>query len=248
MKVLLTNDDGYSSQGLQTLHSQIAALRSDVELWIVAPDGDRSGKSHSITLKDAIRSKQLDERMYQTSGSPADCVMTAVLGLMETPPDLIVSGINHGPNLGTDLTYSGTAAAARQGAYMNIPSVAVSLVSIRPPFEFEPLAVMVAKNLETFIELWDEHHFVNINGPGKFTDDVRITHPCRRFYNDTLENFQAPDGDRYWFLGGQPDETLEEPGSDLEAILAGAISVSPIHLHPVNNLIDREYEKADFQV
>jgi 5'-nucleotidase len=248
MRILLSNDDGIASDGLRILKEEIESARRDAEIWVVAPDGERSGKSHSITLKDAIRSRRVAPRQFQTSGSPADCVMTGILGIMDGPPDIVISGINYGPNLGTDLTYSGTAAAARQGAYMNYPSVAVSLVSVRPPFEFRPLAKMVARNIERFIELWDEHHFININGPGVETRDIRITHPCRRIYNDRLHHFDGPDGDQYWFLAGEPDEDIDDPGSDLEAVLAGAISISPVHLHPVNNLVDEEYEKADFQV
>ncbi len=248
MKILLTNDDGISSEGLQLLREVLLSDYPQADVWIVAPDGERSGNSHSISLKDAIRSRRLSERQFQTSGSPADCVMTAILGIMDGPPDIILSGINYGPNLGTDLTYSGTAAAARQGAYMNIPSVAISLISTRPPYNFMPLARMVSRNVGGFIRLWDEHHFININGPGHETGDIRITHPCKRVYKDALHSFEAPDGDQYWFLSGVPDESLEDPGSDQEAVLAGAISISPVHLHPVNNLIDEVYKKAEFKV
>jgi 5'-nucleotidase len=248
MRILLTNDDGISSKGLQVLKEELERSRPEADIWIVAPDGQRSGQSHSITMKDPIRSRRIAHQQYHSSGSPADCVTTALMGLMEAPPDLIISGINYGPNLGTDLTYSGTAAAARQGTYKGIPSVAVSLVSTSPPYEFRPLARMVSKNLERFIELWDERHFININGPGHDSGEVRVTHPCRRVYHDRLESFESPGGDQYWFLTGYPDESFVDPGSDLEAILSGSISISPIHVHPANISIDERYKNADFQV
>jgi 5'-nucleotidase len=123
MRILLTNDDGISSKGLQVLKEELERSRPEADIWIVAPDGQRSGQSHSITMKDPIRSRRIAHQQYHSSGSPADCVTTALMGLMEAPPDLIISGINYGPNLGTDLTYSGTAAAARQGTYKGIKRV-----------------------------------------------------------------------------------------------------------------------------
>lgn len=248
MKILLSNDDGIDSDGIRILKTLIQQHHPDAEIWVVAPDGERSGMSHSITLRDSIRARKIGEREYQTSGSPADCVMTAVMGIMDGRPDVIVSGINRGPNLGTDITYSGTAAAARQGAYMNIPSIAVSLNGFHPPLHYAPLAETVAKNLAAFIRIWDEHHFININGPnipggGK---DIRITYPGRRLYKDALEWFDAPSGDRYWFLAGQPVDNSDEPGSDWEAVSQNLVSISPVHLHPLNNEIDSEYEQTNF--
>ncbi|WP_037545630.1 5'/3'-nucleotidase SurE [Spirochaeta lutea] len=248
MTILLTNDDGFFSPGLkamkQALLSRPGIAESDI--WIIAPDGERSGMSHSITLKDPIKAKELSFQEYAISGSPADCVITAVLGILPQPPDIVFSGINLGPNLGTDITYSGTAAAARQAAYMGIPGVALSLVSYREPFHFDGIAEFAAKNLEVFIKHADEQHFLNINGPNtphEFTS-LEVTHPCRRMYNDKMISYKAPRGDTYWFLDGSPIEDIDDPGSDWDAVKRGALSISPIHLHPLNNEIDKDYEST----
>jgi 5'-nucleotidase len=248
VRVLLSNDDGVDSPGLAAVHAAFAAL-PDTELWVVAPEREQSGMSHSITLKDPIRSKCLGERRYAISGSPADCVMTAVLGIMPQRPDLVVSGINLGPNLGTDLIYSGTAAAARQAAYMGIPGVAVSINAFGPPWNFDALAVFVAGNALHFIEQFDGQHFVNINGPasGSMESPVEVTHPCYRTYNDRMVKYTAPRGEEYWFLKGAPIDNSDEPGSDWNAVERGSISISPIHLHPLNNLIDDHYRTIFFR-
>ena len=248
MKILLTNDDGIDSPGLKALQHEIERVGGH-EIWTVAPDGERSGMSHYITLKDPIKSRMISDRRYCISGSPADCVMTAVLGIMAQRPDIVISGINLGPNLGTDLIYSGTAAAARQAAYMGIPGVAVSINSFGAPWNFQALARFTIRNLEQFAKLFDGHHFININGPadGNLASPVEITHPCYRTYNDRMVQFIAPRGDEYWFLKGAPIDTSNEEGSDWNAVVRGSISVSPIHLHPLNNVIDAEYEAAGFQ-
>lgn len=247
MRVLLTNDDGIDSPGLEALIRDIEAKGHEV--WIVAPDGERSGMSHSITMKDPIRSRKLGERRFGCSGTPADCVILAYLGIMEEKPDIVVSGINLGPNLGTDITYSGTAAAARQAAFMGIPGVAASLDYYNKPLHFDPVSLFVAENLESFVLLFDGHHFVNVNAPNSPNLDIgiEITHPSYRTYNDRLVRYTAPRGEDYWFWKAAPIQTKEETGSDYDAVRRGNISVSPIHLHPQNNLVDEEYAKAVFR-
>jgi len=248
MRILLSNDDGIDSPGLLALHQEIDRIGGH-EVWTVAPDGERSGMSHSITLKDPIKSRKIGERRYCISGTPADCIMTAVLGIMAEKPDIVLSGINLGPNLGTDLIYSGTAAAARQAAYMGIPGVAVSINAFTSPWNFSALARFTVQNLEGFIKLFDGNHFININGPedGKMNAPIEITHPCYRTYNDRMIQFIAPRGDEYWFLKGAPIDTSDEEGSDWNAVVRGSISVSPVHLHPLNNQVDEEYETAGFK-
>ena len=248
MRLLLSNDDGVDSPGLAALQMVLESYGCQ-EVWVVAPEHEQSGMSHSITLKDPIRSKTLAERRYCISGSPADCIMTAVLGIMPEKPDIVLSGINLGPNLGTDLVYSGTAAAARQAAYMGIPGVAVSINAFGPPWNFQALAEFVAGNLKAFVEIFDGQHFVNINGPesGNLDSPVEITHPCYRTYNDRMVRYIAPRGDEYWFLKGAPIETSSEDGSDWDAVKRGAISISPIHLQPLNNLIDEHYGTIFFR-
>ena len=248
MIILLSNDDGYRSPGLAAVKQEIERKwgKNTHEIWVIAPDTERSGHSHSITLRDPIRAREHGPREYSISGSPADCVITAVLGIMPKKPDIVVSGVNFGPNLGTDITYSGTAAIARQAAYMGIPGVALSLGDYSTPFHFDPVARFAAENLELFVEHADEDHFVNINAPNApgFDREVEITHPCRRMYNDRMVSFAAPRGDTYWFLDGTPIESEDENGSDFDAIRRGSISLSPIHLHPVKNEIEQAYRRA----
>jgi 5'-nucleotidase len=245
MRILLTNDDGIQSPGLEILREY---LEADHEVWIVAPNGERSGMSHYLTLKDPVRCRKHSERRYSTSGSPADCTIVALLGIMPEPPDLVLSGINIGPNLGTDLIYSGTAAAARQAALMGYPAIALSLDGFVEPLHFEPLAGFVASNLELLRTLWDEHHFININAPNRpdSEPEVEITKPSRRVYHDMLVSYDSPRGETFFFLDGAPPKAELEAGTDWEAVHRGSISVSPIYLHPLNHFEDDRYYDAKF--
>jgi len=130
MNILITNDDGIESEGLKTL---ARVLSRDHRIMIVAPDGERSGKSHSISLGEPVRMRRMGENALACGGTPADCVLFSILGAVPEKPDIVVSGINRGPNLGTDIIYSGTAAAARQAALMGYAAVAVSVTSFSPP-------------------------------------------------------------------------------------------------------------------
>ena len=246
MNILLTNDDGFTSPGLQTMGEKLRSHASGHDVWIIAPDKDQSGVSHCITVRDPIRIQKIRDREYKIGGSPADCVRVALAALMS--PDIIISGINLGENLGTDITYSGTVAAARQGAYMNIPSVAVSIFNDGQPFNFSPLAEMVARNLKQFVELWDEHHFININGPNHASGSpkIAITHPGQRHYGETPHCFDLPTGDRYCFLDGKAQYQGRDPGSDWDAVREGCISISPVGIHPVNSRVVQRYEETVF--
>jgi len=233
MRLLLTNDDGIHSGGIQAL---LTVLAGSHEVWVVAPEAEKSGGSHSITLRDALRVRKVGERQYSCRGTPADCVMVALLGLVPSDIDLVISGINHGPNLGTDILYSGTAAGARQGALMGVPSVALSAGVYRPPFDFAAGAEFAARNLDTFRTLGTDDHFLNVNFPAAGTDQAEtvITFPSRRIYRDKLHTFDAPDGDTFCFIGGALPEAHPEDGSDAMVVSQGRISISPIHAHPRN--------------
>ena len=245
MRILLTNDDGVISPGLQSLKN---VLEKDHEVWIFAPDGERSGTSHRITLKGPIMRMAVGERSLSCTGTPADCVILGLLGALPEKPEMVVSGINIGPNIGTDVVYSGTAAAARQAALMGIPSIAVSLDSFKGPFHFDPLSRFVADNLELFLDLWDGEHFLNINAPNAASYlGVEITHPSRRFYHDRIVEFIAPDGHSYYFIQGSQVETISETGSDWNAVSQGKISLSPVLLQPVNHKEDARYRGVQFK-
>jgi 5'-nucleotidase len=248
MKILLTNDDGISSEGIRTLIRVLSPLH---DVWVVAPETEKSGGSHSITLRDSIRVRKLGDRLFSCRGTTADCVMVSVLGLVPGGGiELIISGINHGPNLGTDILYSGTAAGARQGALMGIPSVALSTARYSPPFDFVPGAEFAARNLEIFRELGTDDHFLNINFPSTGAGDAEtvITFPSRRIYRDELSTYTAPNGDIYCFMGGALPDAHPEEGSDAMVLSQGRISISPIHAHPRNwASIEENYRGVKFK-
>lgn len=248
MRILLTNDDGIDSPGLREL---AAGLDGEHEVWIVAPEGNRSGSSHSITLGAAVRFRRIGEREFASAGSPADCVLYGLLGVVPVDVDIVLSGVNLGPNLGTDLVYSGTAAAARQGAFMRRPSVALSVCSYAAPFHLQAPVRFVVQNLSLFRELWSEDHFLNINFPnGPAAASPLVTHPARRIYRDQLVRFDVPpprQGDVYCLLGGALPEATHEPGSDYWAIEARRISLSPIVIHPANHEVEERYREARFK-
>ena len=244
MRILLTNDDGIKSPGLDAL--RVALKNHDV--WVVAPATEQSGKSHSITLLEPVRFNQHEEQVFSAEGSPADCVLYSVLGALPVKPDVVISGINIGANLGTDLIYSGTAAAARQAALMGLPGIAVSTDSFTAPFYFSDTADFIRENLELMLSLWHPDHFINVNTPNQpeFPSEVRITAPSRRIYEDKVVRFDAPRGGSYFFLEGN-HVTFSGEQSDSEAIAAGVVSVSPIFLHPQNRDEAQAYKKAEFR-
>jgi 5'/3'-nucleotidase len=246
MRILVTNDDGIASDGIRQIEKTIG---KEHELWFVAPESEKSGASHSITLRDSVRAHCLGERRYACRGTTADCVMVALLGLIPPKVDMVISGINHGPNLGTDILYSGTAAGARQGALMGVPSVAVSLGVYAPPFDFSAAAEFVARNVEVFRELWTDDHFLNINYPcdAAGRPEPAITFPSRRIYRQRLSTYRAPSGDTFCFVHGDVPEAHYEAGSDCQVLSEGKISISPIHAHPRNWVsIEERYRRARF--
>lgn len=265
MRILLTNDDGAGSLGLATLSRTLGTAH---EVWIAAPETEKSGSSLSITLKDSIRVRRAGERTFGVRGTPADCVMVALLGLVPEPVDLVISGVNHGPNLGTDILYSGTAAGARQAVLMGLPGLALSVGAYAPPFDFQSAADFTARNLGFFRDMADEDHFVNINfpvAPRTMTDTGRssqaqagnasssgaitmITFPSRRIYRDELHTYTAPNEDLFCFIGGPlPDARLEE-GSDCDAVNRGFISITPVVVHPCSSdSIAERYREARFR-
>jgi len=246
MRILITNDDGIESDGIRKLAQ---TLREKHEAWMAAPEGEKSGASHSVTLRDSIRARCVGERSYACKGTTADCVIVSLLGLIPPKVDMVISGINRGPNLGTDILFSSTAAGARQGALMGVPSVAISLGAYSPPFDFSDAARFVARNLDAFRELWTDDHFLNINFPSQPADhpDVVITFPSRRIYRDRLNTYRAPNGDTFCFVHGAVPEAHYEAGSDCQILSEGKISISPIHAHPRNWVsIEERYRRVRF--
>ncbi|HNY16203.1 MAG TPA: 5'/3'-nucleotidase SurE [Treponemataceae bacterium] len=231
MRILVTNDDGYASEGIQALAS---ALRTRHEVWVVAPAANRSGVSHGLTMEDPLRFRVEGERDFTCSGLPVDCAITGSQGIMPCLPDLVISGINRGANLGTDIVYSGTAAAARQASIDGIPGVAVSLVSKTDEYLWEPLARFVLENLESLASLSERDVFVNVNAPSQPRyRGVKLTGISRRVYRDSIIMHDGPDGCKYSFFRGGTIRTDGDGSTDWDAVEAGFVSVTRVLALPV---------------
>ena len=243
MRVLLTNDDGIEAEGLQTLRRALLQL-ADVDVAVVAPDGNRSAMARMITTRRPLWVQEVDfddgTTGYATDGTPVDCVRLAKLGLIEGfEPDVVVSGINHGSNLGDDITYSGTVAAALEGIILGIPGIAVSQQStaremdfrLGSQFQFEVAAEFTARVVGELDDvLLAEGTLLNINVPAGEPEGVEVTRLGKRIYRDELK-LAAEDEDqgrRYWIYGADPG-FHDEPGTDLAAIHARRIAVTPLH-------------------
>ncbi|MCD1654843.1 5'/3'-nucleotidase SurE [Treponema zuelzerae] len=230
MNILVTNDDGLSSEGLQVLAS---ALSRDHDVWIVAPSMNRSGVSHGITMDEPLRFKQSGPKEFSCTGLPVDCSITGSQGIMPCIPDAIVSGINRGANLGTDIVYSGTAAAARQASFAGIPGIAVSLVSKTDEYLWQPLAGFIRDNLSALLSLCARDVFVNVNAPSiSEYAGVRMTGVSRRDYRDSILMHDGPDGCKYSFFRGGDIQTDGDEKSDFEAVESGCVSISRIASQP----------------
>jgi 5'-nucleotidase len=231
MRILLTNDDGIGAEGLTTL---AASLRRKHEVWVFAPDKERSGVSHALTLGSAGKVRKLGDKAYSCSGTPADCVVLAMLGAIGFVPELVVSGINRGPNLGTDIVYSGTCAAAREAVLGGIPGIAVSCASRDALLRYGAAAAFVLDNLEALASACSGQAFVNVNAPSAdgYSGCAEWSLPCKKSYGNGLESFAGPDGYSYCFLTGGDPEVRYEVASDFSAVSAGKVSVSLILVHP----------------
>lgn len=231
MRVLLSNDDGIFSPGLHALEKVLAEAH---DVWVVAPDRERSGVSQCITFFEAIKVVQVADRKFAISGTPADCAIVALKGNFIPRPDVVVSGINAGANLGTDVLYSGTVAAARQAALMGVPAIGISLDRYGFDSDFQPSALLLARNLEELVRRWQPGFFWNINVPPALADES--LHPatlCVRKYLDRIESFIAPNGERYCFVVGElvTDES-SPPDSDGVLVRKGLPSLTRVRCQP----------------
>ena len=228
--ILVTNDDGVYSPGIQSLAKRLRELDTVV---IVAPDRERSAAGHSMTLHRPLLIEELKESMFSVNGTPTDCVNIAVKGLLKEMPKLIVSGINKGPNLGDDVTYSGTVAGAIEGLLLGIPSFAVSL-SAREDFRFADAAEVALRTAERVLEKGlPAGTLLNINVPNLPVAEMqgtRITRLGKRIYHQMTVERVDPRGKKYyWIGGGEPDWEREE-GTDLDAVDRKFVSITPLHL------------------
>ncbi len=244
MRVLLTNDDGIEAEGLQVLRRALREV-DGIDLVTIAPDGNRSAIGRGITTRRPLVVERIDfedgTHGFATDGTPVDCVRLAALGLVgDWMPDLVVAGINHGANLGDDVTYSGTVAAAFEGLVLGLPAVAVSQQSVRREmdfragldFDFDAAARFTARVVEELEDVpLPPSTLLNVNVPAGEPEGVEVCRLGKRIYRDqlTLDEQLSDVRRRYWIYGAEPSFE-DEPGTDLAAVHAGRIAVSPLHL------------------
>ncbi len=227
-RILLTNDDGYSSEGIQVLADSLESLG---EVWVVAPRAEQSAVSHALTLDRPLRLERLGERRFAVDGTPTDCVALGIASLMgESAPDLVVSGINFGGNMGVDIHYSGTVSAAFEGVILGCPALAVSQVR-GEGFTFH-VAAEYARRLATWIldSGLTSDMLLNVNVPVGRPRGVRLTRlGVRRYTEGVIEQVDPRGKQIFWIGGGEPVwEAI--PGTDFHEVASGYVSVTPLHL------------------
>ena len=244
MKVLLTNDDGITATGLNVLRQALLEVPG-IELAVIAPDSNRSATARSITFREPLEVEEVEfgdgTSGFATSGTPVDCVRFAALGLIELEPELIVSGINHGANLGDDITYSGTVAAAFEGIMLGLPAIAVSQQADHGEMDFragtawsregfEQAAGFVARLVEELEHVpMPEGTLLNVNTPAGVASGVRAGRLGKRIYRDRMELTGEEDGRRRYRIYGDSPSYEREDGTDFAAIADGCIAVTPLH-------------------
>ncbi len=227
MRILITNDDGIFSEGLKLLAEALSSLG---EIIVVAPDREQSASSHSLTLNRPLRMQRVREHWYTVDGTPTDCVNLGIQGLLkEEPPDLVVSGINFGINVGGDVTYSGTVSAAFEASMNQLPGLAFSQ-EVAEDFSFEDAAELAREMIAALIAGdFPRDLLLNVNIPAGAPRGVRWTRLGKRFYRQTVVEKLDPKGRKYYWIAGTP-EWQQETGTDYDALMSGYVSVTPLHL------------------
>ena len=228
MRVLLSNDDGVHAAGLQALAEAFAGD----EVWVVAPDREQSASSHAISLHRPLRIVEVAPRWYAVDGTPTDAVYMGLNRVLKAArPDVVVSGVNHGPNLGNDVLYSGTVAAAMEGALLGVHAVAVSLAG-PPPHDFRSAAAFAARLARTIVARGPAAPMLlNVNVPPGPVKGYRFTRLGRRNYGNAVVEHVDPRGRPYYWIGGDPARHDDLPASDCNAVLdEGLAAVTPLHL------------------
>jgi 5'-nucleotidase len=231
--ILLTNDDGYQAEGLRAM---AAALEGFATVSIVAPSQEQSGTAQSLTLRQPIVCNKIAEREWAVEGTPADCVIVALHKLLPEKPDLLISGINHGANLGENVYYSGTVGAAREGALHHVPSIAMSLCSKKEGAKFESPARLARAIAETVLkEGLPDQVLLNVNVPQPWNGTVKFARQSKKITRNQLTEGKDPRGRSYFWLYEQRIEKDVEPDTDYAAIFSGAVSITPLHLDPTHD-------------
>lgn len=249
MRILVTNDDGLSAPGL---HMLVKTLAEMAEIYVVAPDRERSGTGHGITVFEPIMIRRVNDITeaqcaWIVCGTPVDCVKLGIEALLPHRPDLVVSGINKGANLGWDVLYSGTVSAAMEGVIMGVPSIAVSLCLDGGEEDYSFAARFtraVCRQMEK--DGFDKDTIININVPAIPRSQIkglRVTRLGRRQYENVFEERKDPRGNTYFWMGGDVLEEDQEPDSDVTAINEGYISLTPIHFDLTNYALVEKYRQ-----
>ncbi len=230
MHILLSNDDGYLAEGLVAL---AAALRGHAELSVVAPDRNRSAASNSLTLDMPLRAYDADNGFVKVDGTPTDCVHLAITGLLAREPDMVFAGINHGANLGDDVLYSGTVAAATEGRFLGLPAVAISLVG-NNPVHFDTAGQVAVTLLKRLISHpLPQDTILNVNVPDLPLDQIKGFQAARlgqRHKSEPVVKSQDPRGRSIYWVGPPGAEQDAGPGTDFYAINSGYVSVTPLQI------------------
>ncbi|MBC8458714.1 MAG: 5'/3'-nucleotidase SurE [Deltaproteobacteria bacterium] len=245
--ILVTNDDGIESEGLKTLARSMETLDT---VYIVAPDRERSATGMAVTLQRPLRIKQIASQAYAVDGTPVDCVNLALAAVMPEWPSLIVSGINKGSNLGNDIYYSGTVAAAIRGAFLRIPSIAISLIDSIPPCYYKTaadVAIRVAKMIQSQDNSDDLLLNINVpNLPISQIQGIEITRQDRTAYAPGVEKRINPKGMEYYWTGGTRKKPPNPEGIDLHEVACGKVSITPLQLDLTDYKMREELAKWDW--
>jgi 5'-nucleotidase len=230
MKILISNDDGYMAEGIRALAEAMSSLG---DITVVAPDRNRSGASNSLTLENPLRVNKLDNGVYRVEGTPTDCVHLAITGLLEEEPDMVISGINAGANLGDDVLYSGTVAAAMEGRFLGLPAIAISLNG-HTAEHFET-AAWVAKKIVAQLQhsSLPADTILNVNVPDLPISEIigfESTRLGRRHKAEPVIKELDPRGRPMYWVGPAGEEEDAGPGTDFNAINRGAVSVTPLQI------------------
>ena len=229
MKILVSNDDGYSAPGLVAL---VDALKPLAEVLVVAPERDRSGASNSLTLTRPLRMNQAPNGCYVVDGTPTDCVHLALCGALDFEPDLVVSGINAGANMGDDVIYSGTVAAAMEGRFLGLPAIAVSVADHSPRF-FSTAAHVAAELVANLSDLAvASETILNVNVPDVALDELagyELARLGRRHKAEPVHKMRDPRGRTVYWIGAAGPEADAGPGTDFYAVNNARVAVTPLH-------------------
>lgn len=235
-RILITNDDGIHADGLQVLIKIAKSLCDDV--WVVAPEIEQSGASHSLSLTTPLRYRKIDDKIFAVEGTPTDCVLFSINYLMkDSPPTLVLSGVNAGSNLGEDVTYSGTIAAAMEATLLGVPSIALSqhLNGLHDHIHWETAQEWASDIIQRLVNLeWPENVLMNVNFPGvpsREVKGIKVVRHGKRKYGDNLTERLDPRGRPYFWIGALRLEGDTSQETDVGQVFGGAISITPISLN-----------------